>query len=705
MNKKILLLLALFVCSVSLNAANVLTQMVERILPGYQSQFTFIQQPLSNGHDYFEISTEKGKILIKGNNPVSMATGFNWYLKYCCHASTSWCGNQLSVPKKLPFPKETIRKETNLTVGTYLNYCTFSYTMPFWGWKEWEKEIDRMAMNGVTTPLAVVGIENVWRNTLRRFKYTDEEIGRFIPSPAYLGWFLMDNLEGAGGPIPEAWYTRQEELQKKILARMKEYGMEPEYQAFYGMVPTTFQQKFPEADIVAQGKWCDYERPPMLNPLDPLFDEIAKVWYEEYAKLFGTAHYYGGDLFYEGGKTGNIDVPAAAGRIQTAMQNASPGSIWVLQSWGGNPTDKLLSGIDKNKALVIDLCAEYWDRWNECNAFNGTPWIWSHITNWGGNVALHGRLDAIASEIVKARRTDFASSYLKGIGNVMEGLGTNPVVFDMAYEMRWRDSIPSVDNWLHGYAAYRYGKEDKTLDEAWDIFHRTAYGTYPGSRRPTESVLCAVPSLKVKFVSPWGTTHLYYNENDYRKAVELFYSVKDKFKGCDTYEYDLVDFTRQLVANAGRTCYENAIRTYNNKNVDSVAYYGDRFLKLILLQDRLLSCRPELCVSNWIAQARNCVDNPADKDLYEQNARALITIWGVETNSLLDYGHREWSGMMKYYYYPRWKAFFDWLNLSVQGKQVAEPDYEAIQKAWVMSKESTVSPPENLYKIVEECLE
>ena len=32
--------------------------------------------------DYFEISSEDGKVLITGNSDLSLATGLNWYLKY-----------------------------------------------------------------------------------------------------------------------------------------------------------------------------------------------------------------------------------------------------------------------------------------------------------------------------------------------------------------------------------------------------------------------------------------------------------------------------------------------------------------------------------------------------------------------------------------------------------------------------------------------
>ena len=37
----------------------------------------------------------------------------------------------------------------------------------------------------------------------------------------------MNNLEGWGGKNPDWWYERQEQLARKILARMRELGIEP----------------------------------------------------------------------------------------------------------------------------------------------------------------------------------------------------------------------------------------------------------------------------------------------------------------------------------------------------------------------------------------------------------------------------------------------------------------------------------------------
>lgn len=53
-------------------------------------------------------------------------------------------------------------------------------------------------------------------NTLNQFGYTDKEIKDFLCGPAFLGWLLMGNLEKHGGPLPDEWFERQIELQKKF---------------------------------------------------------------------------------------------------------------------------------------------------------------------------------------------------------------------------------------------------------------------------------------------------------------------------------------------------------------------------------------------------------------------------------------------------------------------------------------------------------
>ena len=127
-----------------LYALQPLTGLVKRVLPGNEDKFLFELLESSNNEDIFEISAKDGKVLIRGNSPVSIAYGLNWYLKYYCQVSISFCEDQLNLPKQFPLPVKVERHNTKLVQNFYMNYCTFSYTTAFWDWKRWEREIDLM---------------------------------------------------------------------------------------------------------------------------------------------------------------------------------------------------------------------------------------------------------------------------------------------------------------------------------------------------------------------------------------------------------------------------------------------------------------------------------------------------------------------------------------------------------------------------------
>lgn len=684
---KLFLACVLFVfvnISAQANSETVLSGLLGRILPGYEKQFVF-EELSETGMDCFEIGSKKGKILIRGNNPVSMAAGLNWYLKYYCDVCISFCGNQLHLPKALPIPVKVERYETPLTQNFYMNYCTFSYTTAFWDWERWEREIDLMALNGVNLPMAMVGTEVVWRNTLIHLGYSDSEIKEFLCGPAYLGWLLMGNIEKLGGPLPDEWFERQEKLQKQIVARMRQFGMKPVFQGFWGMVPSSLSKKYPSAKIIPQGEWNYLQRPPILLPEDPLFEYIAKIWYTEYEKLYGKADFWGGDLFHEGGNVGNIDISCVAQKVQSIMLQYNPKSTWVLQAWGGNPRDELLSGLDRSHTLVVDLCAEYWTAWKDRKGFSGFPWLWSHITNYGGNIGLHGRLDAIAQGPIEASHDVVAASSMKGIGATPEGIEVNPVVFDLANEMRWRKKSPDVEEWLKRYAKRRYGLSSQNLEHAWQVFYHTAYGTYEGSRRPSESVFCALPSLEKDKISAsaWSQCKIFYDPLEYAKGVAYFLEEASNLADSETYCYDAVDFVRQYLSNLGRESYYNFVDAYNHKNKKDFIFWSQRFLTLLQEQDSLLSLHKSFFVGTWINMARISGHSLTAKKLYEYNARMLIGTWSEKQTPVRDYAHREWGGMLKDYYYPRWLDYINYLRETLDGKTCECPDYYSDERKWI----------------------
>lgn len=682
MKTHILLIFFLFAAFVA--KGNPVTGTLERIQKGLSNRFKVEIRSGSEQGDYFELKGGGRNITVRANNYVSAAYGINWYLKYYCHTSFSFCEDQfVALPADLPRVDE--RRATTLSDNFYMNYCTFSYTTAFWDWKRWEREIDLMALNGVNMPMAMVGAEAVWRNTLLKFGYNLSEIKAFLCGPAYFGWLLMGNLETIGGPLPDEWFTKQIALQKKILARMREYGMKPVFQGFFGMVPSSLNKKYPQARLVEQGLWNELQRPPVLDPSDPLFERMAKVWYAEYEKLFGKAELFGGDLFHEGGKTGGINVSDAARSVQKAMRQSNQDAVWVIQSWGGNPKKELLAGLDKQHTLIVDLAAEFWDNWRTRKGFDGFPWVWSHITNYGGNIGLHGRLDAIAAGPVDGQHDPVASASMKGTSSTPEGIEVNPVAFDLLNEMRWRSEHLDVDVWLKEYAVRRYGSQDANLKEAWSIFHRTAYGTYKGHRRPSESVFCAPPSLKRDKItaSAWSQSRIFYHPKLFAQGVGLFLQSAGRLKNTPTYQYDAIDFVRQYLADLGREAYYNLVDAYQAKDKQQLAYWSDRFLQLIRDQDELLSTHERFFVGRWLDMARAKSTQPEVQDLYEHNARMLIGTWTEERTPVRDYAHKEWGGMLRDYYLPRWTDYVAYLKGTLEGQSLAAPDSFRAEKEWV----------------------
>ena len=212
--------------------------LIARVTPGYETQFELELIGQVDGKDAYEIMPGDGKVVLKGNNAVSIATAFNHYLKYTCHAHVSWLGDQLDLPERLPMPspvKNTIQGKYRV----YMNYCTVSYSAAWWDWKRWQREIDYMAMNSINMPLSVVGLEAVWYNTLLKHKFTDEEARRFLAGPGHSAWQWMQNLQSYGGPLPKSWIDKHITLGRQIIARQLELGMYPIQQGFSGLCPVS----------------------------------------------------------------------------------------------------------------------------------------------------------------------------------------------------------------------------------------------------------------------------------------------------------------------------------------------------------------------------------------------------------------------------------------------------------------------------------
>ncbi|WP_443934993.1 alpha-N-acetylglucosaminidase [Phocaeicola plebeius] len=682
--------------------SNPVNGLLERIDPGASKKF--IIQVKKGQSDFFELDQKGDKVVIRGNNYVNIATGLNWYLKYYAGIHLSWNGMTAELPESLPKVSTPVRKETNLALRYDFNYCTYSYTMAFWDWKRWEKEIDWMALHGINLPLAVVGQECVWKNMLEKLGYTKEEINKFIAGPAFLAWWAMNNLEGWGGPNPDSWYTQQEALQKKILKRMREYGIEPVFPGYSGMVPHDANKKL-GLNVTEPALWNGFTRPAFLLPTDSRFNEIASLYYKELEKLFGKANYYSMDPFHELEDAGSVDFDAAGKAVLKAMKDVNPKATWVIQGWTENPRPEMIKNLNNGDILILDLfseCRPMWgipSIWKREKGYEQHDWLFCMIENFGGNVGLHGRMDQLLNNFYLTKNNPLAA-HLKGIGLTMEGSENNPVMFELMCELPWRPEKFTKEEWLKDYLFARYGVRDEKITQAWSILADGIYNCPFGNNQqgPHESIFCGRPGLNNFQASSWSKMQNYYDPTSTEAAARLMLEVADKYKGNNNFEYDLVDIVRQSLSDRGRIVYNQTIADFKSFDKKSFAAHSQEFLNILLAQDRLLGTRSEFRVGRWIEQARNLGTTPEEKDLYEWNARVQITTWGnrvcANDGGLRDYAHKEWNGLLKDFYYKRWAAYWQTLQDVLDGKPMVELDYYAMEEPWTLAHNPYASQPE-----------
>ncbi|HJV76866.1 MAG TPA: alpha-N-acetylglucosaminidase [Paludibacter sp.] len=655
--------------------------LLRRILPKHANQFV-IEQINVAGKDTFQLSSRNGKIVLAGNNGVSIASALYYYLNEYCHCQITWNGENLNLPAKLPVVSNKIKKSSPYEYRYYLNYCTYNYSMSWWDWQRWEKEIDWMALHGINMPLAITGEEYVWNEVYKEMGFTDEELSTFFCGPSYFSWFWMGNLDGWGGPLPASWMISHCDLQKKILQRERELGMKPVLSAFTGHVPAAFRQKYPNAKL-KQTNWNNgFSDTYILDSEDPLFAKIGKKYLEKQTEIFGTDHLYSADTFNENEPPSNDPefLSKLSARVYDGMSQADPKAVWVMQGWlfysdrkfwGAPQIKALLDAVPNDKMIILDLATEIEPVWKRTEAFYGKPWIWNMLHNFGGNISLFGRMETVASQSAAALN-DAHSGKLKGIGLTMEAIEQTPVLYELMTANTWRTTPISLDLWLSQYIRNRYGKgtmeSNANMLKAWQTLKNTVYNGKE-IRDGAESILTGRPTLDS--ATRWTKTKLNYNRKELLPAWDLFVKSAAVYAKSDGFQYDLVDLTRQVLANYARPLQVKWVKAYEDKDLAAFKKYSNQYIELIDDLDKLLATRKDFLLGKWIADARRCGTTDAEKALYERNARDLVTLWGDADSPLHEYSCRQWSGLMTDFYKARWQKFFVATVLALEaGKMV-----------------------------------
>lgn len=643
-------------------AAKALT---ERLIPTVVDHFIFQKIDSDNGKDVFEIESVDGKIHIRGNSANSMATGLNHYLKYCCKTTVSWYADDpVELPATLPYVPEKIRIKARMDKRFFLNYCTFGYTMPWWQWRDWERFIDWMALNGINMPLAITGQEAIWLHVWKKLGLDEKDIKNYFTGPAHLAWHRMTNFDYFQGPLPDSYLEHQEKLQRAIVTRERELNMKPVLPAFAGHVPEALKKVYPEAKINRMSSWGGFQdkyRSFFLDPLDPLFPVIQKAFLKEQTRLYGTDHIYGADPFNEiQSPSWEPDYLATVSRtIYQTITQVDPDASWLQmtwlfyfdrQHWTGPRIDAFVNGVPKNKMILLDYYAENTEIWKRTESYYGQPYLWCYLGNFGGNTMMTGNLRETGKRIENVYRNGGTNFW--GIGSTLESFDVNPFMYEYVFEKAWEKNIDD-DQWITALADRRFGQSDPQIRNAWNELLNKVYieNAFLGQGPLTN----ARPTLKGS--GTWTVNpHTAYKNQDLFRIWELLLQGRDKSTR-DTYVFDVVNTGRQVISNYFLQVRDHFTNAYERKDSKELLERGMEMTEILSDLDLLLSCHKTFSFGRWIRAAEAFGTTETEKEYYKKNARTLLTTWGEKGQSLNDYANRSWSGLTRSYYAPRWQVF------------------------------------------------
>ncbi|GLQ47912.1 alpha-N-acetylglucosaminidase [Dyella lipolytica] len=663
---------------------------LQRLMPRQASQFELAAFDSADGHERFRISNDSGHIKVEGSTPSALLFGVNWYLKYVAHVQISPNGDRLGT-RTFPLPTAVIEKETPYAYRYALNQNVDGYTAAYWDWPRWQREIDVLALSGINAMIVERGMDTVLYRTFRDVGYSDGEIRRWITQPAHQNWQLMGNMCCFNGPISTTLMQKRVASAQQIVARLRELGITPVLPGFYGIVPADFQNKFPHAHVVPQGEWAGFTRPGWLDPRDPMFAKLAAAFYRHQHELFGDSSIYDMEVFQEGGDSGDVPVPEAARDVQNALLTAHHDARWMMLAWQGNPRQDLLSGVDRQHLLIIDIDHDRVPRDDRQKDFQHAPFLFGGIWEFGGRTTLGANIGNVTERLQRLGRTN---DNMSGTALFTEGMDTNPYAFDLFTEMAWRHEPVDIAQWTADYVKRRYGAADPRALAAWNVLLNTAYdirvdSVVFNSERDAaqESLFDAQPSLAVNRASNWSPEAMRYSAEAFKQALPDLLQVAPALRSSATYQYDLADIARQTLANESRLLLPQIKTAYDNKDRQRFETLTRRWLQLMDLQDQLLNSNRDFLLGAWLAQVQPWASIPEERARLDYDARSILTTWGdrkaSESADLHDYGNKDWAGLTHDYYRLRWQTYFRALGDELRTGLPAKPiDWFALGDAW-----------------------
>jgi alpha-N-acetylglucosaminidase len=348
--------------------------------------------------------------------------------------------------------------------------------------------------------------------------------------------------------------------------------------------------------------------------------------------------------------------------------------------WKQDRIKAFLDAVPNDHMLVLDLYCEKTPMWNKTQGFYGKPWNWSFVYNFGNRVEFPTAALAAFDRLDAARHSDLGKN-VQGVGLMMEGFGHHPMIFDLMFELAWREGKVDRAAWMKDYIHRRYGKENDHATRAWDRLLAGPFARTTGGYAATFTVM--IPSDNPPHVAcpeampAWSEL--------LKAAPELGLH--------ETYRCDLVFVARQALNDKARSLHGCVMAAYRAKDSAAHRQAVADYLQLLGDMDELLGTDPNYLLGAWLEDAKRWGDTAEERAKLEWNARRVLTLWG-NTTELRDYSRREWSGLFSGFYAKRWKMYFDRQTAVLAGLPPPADDIVKFENNWANQREIYPSKPQ-----------
>lgn len=478
----------------------------------------------------------------------------------------------------------------------------------------------------------------------------------------------MGNVHGWGGPVGPTYIKMQQILQQKIIKQQREFGMIVAVPSFSGHLPIAMQKLYPKSNFSIIDRWNKFPKKfccaLFLDPNDSLFQKITNIFVNRVIDAYGTDHVYFADPFNE--IQPRIADPSylnmTAYHIFSSMRAVDSEAIWLMQGWMFVKnifwSDKLISAflmaVPVGGLLVLDLQSEQYPQYERTHSYHGHFFIWCMLHNFGGTLGMHGSVNYVNNRIANAR--SMANSSMVGVGITPEGIHQNYVMYELTLERGWLKENVNLTEWFNKFSDVQYGIEHEKLRKAWQLLRLSVYSYYGLEKIRGKYVVARRPSTRLNVWTWYKFSDLY---KSWSNLLLSNASIPDTHY--NNYENDLVDITRQALQVISDRIYVNLMEAFKRNETIRYHFLSQEMILLLDDLDAILSTHKNFLLGIWLQNAKSWATCDKEEHQFEFNARNQISLWGP-SGQIVDYATKQWSGVVRDFYKPRWQLFLNQLS-------------------------------------------